>query len=322
MTLRFLFVCALLLPGLAAGQDWPNRPIRLVIASGQGGISAMVLALANPFVEARLGQRVLVENKPGGGGNIGAQAVLAAPADGYTIMVAPSNVVVTNQFLFEKPPFDPLKEFMPITMLVDVPLVVSVSAKLPFSSVRELIEHVRANPGKVNYGSPGPGTPPHVAGEMFTRGAELNAVHIAYKGGNAAALALITNEVQFMIIGYGALLGQIQGNLVRPIAVAASERLAALPNVPTISESGYPKIESEMPRSWWGLFAPRGTPEAVVSRIAEAYRVALANPELQARILEAGLIAVGNRPAEFAAMLAPQAAKWEALSKTLGLKLN
>lgn len=184
-------------PGAGAlAQDWPSKPIRFVVPSATGGVVETILGLTNARVEKQLGQRIIVENRPGGGGNIGAQAVLNSPADGHTLMVAPSNVVVTNQFLTDKPPFDPLKEFVPITLLVDVPLVFSVSSKLPHSTLRELIDHIRANPGKLNFASPGPGTPPHLAGELFTRAAGLSAVHVPYKGAAAAATDLIANEVR------------------------------------------------------------------------------------------------------------------------------
>jgi tripartite-type tricarboxylate transporter receptor subunit TctC len=322
MLIRLLVLFTVFLPGLAATQDWPVRPVRFIIPSGPGGLMETVLAATNPLVEARLGQRILVENRPGAGGNVGAQAVLASAADGYTILAAANTVLVTNQFFYDKMPFDPLKAFVPITMLVDVPLVVSVSAKLPIHALRELIEHIAANPGKVNYASPGPGTPPHLAGEMLTRAAGLSAVHVPYKGASAAAIALITNDVQFFIVSYATLRGQIQGNLVRPIAVAARVRLPALPNVPTIAESGYAKIDANIEGSWWGLFAPKGTPEAIINRIASEYRTALAVPEVQARLRDAGLVPVGNLPAELAAMLPPQAAKWEALSKMLGIKFD
>jgi tripartite-type tricarboxylate transporter receptor subunit TctC len=310
-------------PGAGAlAQDWPSKPIRFVVPSATGGVVETILGLTNARVEKQLGQRIIVENRPGGGGNIGAQAVLNSPADGHTLMVAPSNVVVTNQFLTDKPPFDPLKEFVPITLLVDVPLVFSVSSKLPHSTLRELIDHIRANPGKLNFASPGPGTPPHLAGELFTRAAGLSAVHVPYKGAAAAATDLIANEVQLMIIGYASLRGQIQGNLVRPIAVAASQRLAALPNVPTVVESGFAAIDAELNRSWWGLFAPRGTPDPVIQRMAGEYRTALADSEVQARLREAGLISIGNSPAEFASLLPDQAARWQSIVKTLGLKFN
>lgn len=308
--------------GGAHAQDWPTKPIRIVVPSAAGGVAETVIGLTNAAVEKRIGQRIVVENRPGGGGNIGAQAVLNSAADGYTIMVAASNVLVTNQFLTDKPPFDPLKEFTPITLLVEVPLVFSVSGKLSHSSLRELIADMRAHPGKFNYASPGPGTPPHLAGELFTRAAGLSAVHVPYKGAAAAANDLITNEVQLMIIAYASLRGQIQGNLVRPIAVAASQRLAAIPQVPTVAESGYPSIDAELNRSWWGMFAPRGTPSGVIERLASEYRAALMEPAVQARLLDAGLVAVGNTPAAFAAMLPPEAAQWQKTVKTLGLKFN
>lgn len=310
-------------PGTGAlAQDWPSKPIRFVVPSAAGGVVETILGLTNARVEKQLGQRIIVENRPGGGGNIGAQTVLNTPADGHTLLVGPSNVIVTNQFLTDKPPFDPLKEFVPITMLVDVPLVFSVSSKLPYTTLRELMDYIRANPGKLNYASPGPGSPPHLAGELFMRAAGLSAVHVPYKGAAAAATDLIANEVQLMIISYASLRGQIQGNLVRPLAVAASQRLAALPNVPTVAESGFPAIDAELNRSWWGLFAPRGTPDPVIQRMASEYRTALADPEVQARLRDAGLISIGNSPAEFASMLPDQATKWQSIVKTLGLKFN
>lgn len=315
-------VLALAGSATASAQDWPTRPVRFVMPFGPGGVVESVFAATNPQVEAKLGQRILVENRPGAAGNVGAQAVLAAPADGYTILIAPNSIMLINPYLFAKTAFDPLRDFLPITKLIDVPLVLSVSAKFPVNSIKELIDYAKANPGKVNYASPGPATPPHLAGEMFARAAGLELVHVPYKGGNAAATALITNEVQFFIVAYATLRGQIQGGLVRPVAAASPQRLAALPNVPTFAENGYPKIEAEMQPAWWGLFAAKGTPDSVINRLATEYRAALALPEAQSRIRDAGLIAVGNRPAEFAASLPPQAAMWEATIKLLGLKLN
>jgi len=322
MIARTLLCLATLLPLLAHAQAWPDRPVRFVIPFAQGGMMESVLAATKDFVEKRLGQRIVVENRPGAGGNVGAQAVLAAPPDGYTILVPPSNVLVTNQFMFANMPFDPLRDFVPITMLVDVPLVLSVSEKFAPRTLHEFLEYARANPGKVNYGSPGPATPPHLAAAMLARAAKLDLVHVPYKGGNAAAIALITNEVQFMIIGYPTLAGQIQGRLVRPIAVAASERLSVLPEVPTFAEAGYAGLEAEIPHSWWGLVAPRGTPDAVVQRLYEEFHAALATPEAQKRIRDAGLVAVANRPADFARSLPPQAVKWQAIVKALNLKIE
>ena len=321
MLARILGFVVLLLPVLAQAQSWPSRPLRFIVPFAQGGIMETVFAATKETVEKRLGQRIVVENRPGGGGNVGAQAVLASAADGYTILVPAANVLVTNQFVFSSMSFDPLKEFVPITVLVEVPHVLSVSDRFAPRTLREFMEYVRAHPGKVNFGSPGPGTPPHMAAAMLARAAGLDIVHVPYKGGNAAATALITNEVQFMVIGYTSLAGQIQGKLVRPVAVAASERLPALPEVPTFAEAGYAELEAEMPRGWWGLAAPRGTPEAVVQRLYEEFHAALTTPEAQKRLRDSGLVGVGNRPEEFGRSLPGQAAKWQAIVKALNIKM-
>jgi len=319
---RWLLGALLLLAGPALAQDWPNRPIRFIVPFGQGGLVDTVLTATRPAVEAKLGQKIVVEYRPGAGGNVGMQAVQQAVADGYTIAVAPSNTMVINQFLFANMPFDPLRDFTPVTMLVDVPLVLSVSARHPVQSLREFIDHAKANPGKVNFGSPEAATPPHLAAELLARAAGISVVHVPYKGGNAAATALIANEVQFMLIAHASLRGQISGGLVRPLAIAAAQRADGLPNVPTFAEAGFANLQREIPRSWWGLVAPRGTPEVAVQRLASEFRLAMAAPEAQSRLREAGLIPVGSTPAEFAAGLPDEARNWGALIKSIGLKLE
>ncbi|MEO7405018.1 MAG: tripartite tricarboxylate transporter substrate-binding protein, partial [Burkholderiales bacterium] len=224
--------------------------------------------------------------------------------------------------LFDKMPFDPLRDFVPVTMLVDVPLVLSTGAKHPVVTLREFIEYAKANPGKVNFGSPGPGTPPHLAGEMLARAAGLSLVHVPYKGGNAAATALIANDVQLMIIAHATLRGQIEGGLVRPLAVIGTERLGGLPNVPTVAEAGYPDLQKQLPRSWWSIVAPRGTPDPIVQRLAAEFRAALLAPEAQQRLRSAGLIPVGSTPTEFSQGLPTEARQWGELIKAMGLKLE
>jgi len=303
-------------------QDWPNRPIRFIVPFGQGGVVDTVITATRQSLELRLGQKIVVEYRPGAGGNIGMQAVQSAAPDGYTFAVAPSNTMVINQFLFANMPFDPLRDLAPVTMLVDVPLVLSVSARHQVQSLKEFIDNAKASPGKVNFGSPGAATPPHLAAELMARAVGISVVHIPYKGGNAAATALIANEVQFMLIAHASLRGQISGGLVRPIAVAANQRLEGLPNVPTFVEAGYPALLREMPRSWWGLIAPKGTPDVVINRLANEFRLALAAPDAQSRFREAGLVPVGSSPSEFAAGLAEEARNWGALIKSIGLKLD
>ncbi len=303
-------------------QEWPAKPIRFIVPFGQGGLVDTVITVTRAAVEARLGQRIVVDYRPGAGGNVGMQALQQSPADGHTFAVAPSNTMVINQFLYANMPFDPLKDIAPVTMLVDVPLVLSVSAKHPVTSLREFFDNARANPGRVNYASPGAATPPHLAVELLARSAGLNLLHVPYKGGNAAATALIANEVQFMLIAYASLRPQISAGMVRPLAVAAGQRIDGLPEVPTFAEAGYAALQREMPRSWWGLVAPRGTPEAVLARMAAEFRAALTAPEAQKRLRESGLIPVGSQPAEFAAGLPEEARNWGALIKAIGLKLE
>ena len=316
--------CALAFGGVqpAIAQEWPSRPIRMIVPFGQGGVPDTVLTVTRTAIEARLGQRLVIDYRPGAGGNVGMQALQQSPADGYTFAVVPSNTMVINQFLYAGMAFDPLKEFAAVSLLIDVPLVLSVSAKHPVQSLREFVEHSKNNPGKINYGSPGAATPPHLAVELMARSTGINVVHIPYKGGNAAATALVANEVQFMLIAHASLRGQIDGGLVRPLAVAASRRLTGLPAVPTFAEAGYETLQREMPRSWWGLVARQGTPEAMIQRMAAEFRQALMAPDADRRLRDAGLVPAGSTPAEFAAQLPDEARHWGVLVKAIGLKLE
>jgi tripartite-type tricarboxylate transporter receptor subunit TctC len=300
----------LCVPGHA--DEWPSRPIRLVMPFAPGGIVETVLAATRDIAEARLGQRLVLEHRPGAGGNVGLQAVLSAPADGHTLAVVPSNTMVVNQFLFKSMPFDPLRDFVPVLLLVDVPLVLSVSNRLPAQTLTEFVGHARANPGQVHYGSPGAATPPHLAAALLARTAGLDLVHVPYKGGAAAATALMANEVQFMLIAYTSLAGQIQGGRVRALGVLGAQRLASLPDTPTFAESGLGALDSAMPRTWWGIVAPRGTPDIAIERTASAFADALAQPQADRRLREAGLVPAGSRRTAFATQMDAEARVWQA----------
>ena len=302
-----------------SAQEWPNRPIRFINPFGAGGLIDTVLAATRLTIEGRLKQNIILENRTGGGGMVGMQAVANATPDGYTFGLVPSNTMVINQFLI-KSSIDPLKDFVPVTVLVDVPLVLAVSSKYSAKTVDELFADLRARPGQLNFGSPGIATPPHLAGELLLRAAGLTAVHIPYKGGYDSALALGTNEVQFMVIGQATIGGQITSGMVRPLAVAASERLATLPDVPTLQQAGHGEIQKVMPRSWWGVIAPRGTPVGAVNRIADEFAKAMSDPEAQRKLRSMGLQPVGSTPAQFAAQLPDEAKRWGDLIRTAGIK--
>ena len=319
--MRFLAALLACLPLLATGQDYPSKPIRLVIPYGPGSLADAVPRLIQPALEQKLGQRIVIEHRPGAGGNVGTQAVVSSPADGYTLVMAATNNLVINQFVFRDMKFDPLADLAPVSLIAEVPLILQVHPSLP-SSLTEFIEQARAHPGKVNYGSPSTGTIPHLAMEIFARAADLKLTHVPFKGGAPAVNALLANDIQALLIGYATTAGQVRAGQVRPLAVASATRLQALPAVPTFAEAGFPDLAAAVPSNWWGMAAPRGTPSAIVQRLAREIRDALQSAETQARYHDLGLTPVGSTPEQFAAGLPEQARKWEAILRVLGPVTN
>jgi len=318
--LAFTLLACLL--GTAQAQDYPSKPIRLVIPFGPGSLADAVPRLIQPALEASLGQRLVIEHRPGAGGNVGAQAVASAPPDGYTLMMAATNNLVINQYMFRDMKFDPLADLAPVSLIAEVPLIVQVNPSVPASTLREFIDHAKANPGKLNYASPSTGTLPHLAMEILARSAGLNLVHVPYKGGAPAMNALIANDVQAMLIGYATTAGQVKSGQVRPIAVASGARLAALPQVPTFGEAGFPDLQAAVPSNWWGMVAPKGTPAPIVQRLAGEIRTALADPATRKKYEDLGLTPIGSSPAQFAAGLPEQARKWQAVLRAMGTVTN
>ncbi len=317
-----LFFLAVLVSGVAAAQEYPSKPIKLVIPFGPGSLADAVPRLIQPALEASLGQRLVIEHRPGAGGNVGAQAVLAAPPDGYTLMMAATNNLVINQYVFRDMKFDPLADLQPVALVAEVPLILQTHPSVPAASLREFIAHARANPGKLNYGSPSTATLPHLAMEIFARAAGLQLVHVPFKGGAPAMNALIANDVQAMLIGYATTAGQVKSGQVRPIAVASDKRLAALPQVPTFGEAGFPELQAAVPGNWWGMVGPRGMPQPVVQRLARDIAAALGDPATRRKYEDLGLTPVGSSPDEFAAALPAQARKWEAVLRAMGSVTN
>lgn len=315
-------VGALIFSTLCFAQDYPSKPIRLVIPYGPGSLADAVPRLIQPGLEAALGQRLVIEHRPGAGGNIGTQQVVASPPDGYTLVMSATNNLVVNQYLFRGMTFDPLADLAPISKVVEVPLLVQVGAGSPARSLKEFIAQARANPGKLNYASPGTGTLPHLAMEIFASALGLKLVHVSYKGGAPALNALLADEVQAMLIGYATTAGPMKAGRVRALAVGSASRLAALPDVPTFAEAGYPALSREVPSNWWGVTAPKGTPAPVVERLSKEIRAALADPEVRRRYQEVGLTPLGTTPQEFAASLPAEAKAWQAVIARLGIQPN
>ncbi len=316
--MRALLALLLLLCGPVAAEDFPSKPLRLVIPYAPGSLADAVPRLIQPALEQKLGQRIVVEHRPGAGGNVGTQSVVSAPPDGHTLVMAATNNLVINQFVFRDMKFDPLADLAPVSLIAEVPLILQAHPGLPAATLRDFIDHARARPGKLNYGSPSTGTIPHLAMEIFARAAGLQLVHVPFKGGSPAVNALLANDIQAMLIGYATTAGQVRAGQIRPIAVASANRLQALPAVPTFTEAGFPDLAAAVPSNWWGVAAPRGTPAAIVQRLSSEMRAALQDPETRRKYHDLGLTPVGSTPEQFAAGLPEQAKKWEAVLRVLG----
>jgi tripartite-type tricarboxylate transporter receptor subunit TctC len=317
---RFLFTISLGVIGgwplpEAHAETWPTRPIRLVIPYAAGGAGDATFRQVAPMVEKRIGQPFVIENKPGAGGNIGAAEVARAAPDGYTLLLGATNNFVTNQFLY-KMSFDPLKSFAPITVMSNAPTVVTVHPSLPVKTLKELAEYAKANPGKLNYSSPGIGTPAHLAAEYFSSLADIKMVHVPYRGGAPAAMALASNDVQVFFTPFTLIAGLVQKDAVRMLAVAAPARMPFTPDIPTTAEAGFPDL---LTGNWWGFVAPAGTDQKIVARLNEEFRTALKDAEVQQHYGQLGMIAVGNTPADFGEMLKSEAARWKKVIDAAGI---
>jgi tripartite-type tricarboxylate transporter receptor subunit TctC len=314
-------VCAILMsfPLSAWPQAYPTKPIHLINPYVPGGTGDVIFRMIGPMIEERLGQRVLLENRPGAGGNIGAEFVAKAAPDGYTLLLGTTNIFVINQYVFAKINFDPLKAFAPVTLVADVPSVFYVSNDVPVANLRDFVAWAKANPGKLNYASPGNGTTPHLNVELLSQIAGLKLVHVAYKGLQPAMAAVMANEVQLYLGGLGAGLGLLKGGKLKAIAIGSRERLPAAPEIPTIIESGFKDFVAG---NWFALAAPAGTDAAIVERWALEVRRAIQTPEIQKRLIDLGIVSMGSTPSEMARQLVQEAALWQRVVKTSGIKAD
>ena len=311
----FLLVAALVVAGGAAAQTWPDRPIRIVIAFSAGGsIDTLGRIVAQKLSEA-FKQNVVVENRPGGGANIGAVAASQAAPDGYTLHLAAQSLAV-NVTLAPVKGFDPVADFAPVILIATAQDVLLVPPSSPFRSVKELIDYAKAHPGELNTGTMGPGTSSTLATILFGMEAGIKIQHIPYTTSTASQTDLMTGRLSFLIPALGGYLGHIQSGKVRPLAVSGRVRAAQLPDVPTYQEVGLAPIEES---SWYALFAPKGTPAPIVARLnAEMTRI-LATPDMKERELRMGFRLEGGTPARLGAFLKSEIAKWAELAKRAGL---
>lgn len=287
---------------------YPDRSIRLVVPFATGGTSEIIARSVANSLSTSLGQSVYVENKPGGAGNIAMEEVKRANPDGYTLMLGHVGTLAVNPALFgKKLPYDPNKDFAPVTLVAKVPNVIAVSEKSPNKTLADFVADAKKNPGKINYGSAGNGSAGHLAMEYFSSEAGIDLVHVPYKGSGPMLTDLIGGQIQATFNGLPSLIGQIKGGTLRPLAVGSAERSKVLPNVPTISESGYKGFETSQ---WYGIIVPAGTPQPVIDKLQKEIAKGLKSKEDSKRMLEDGAVLVGDTPTQFGAFIKSEQARW------------
>ncbi len=302
----------------AKAADYPTEPVQLIVPFAPGGSVDTVARILGEAMTKSLGQSLVVENRAGAGGNIGFAAVATAKPDGYTLLMASSPLAV-NISLYDNPGFDPAKDFAPISLVALQPQVLVVNPELKIDSVEQLIAYAKANPGKLNFGSAGPGASQHLAGEMFKRMAGVDMVHVPYRGGGPAMTDLVAGRIQLMFETIPSSMGYVKSNQLKPLAVTVAKRSSVLPDVPTIAEAGTPGYSVS---GWLALAAPAGTPDAIVAKLSDVVTKALAEPAIKGRLTELGLEVVGNSPKEFGEFLTKEIADYKKLIADANIKLN
>ena len=305
------FACATsfaALPGVVAAQAaYPSKPITIVVPFSAGGTTDILARIVGQSLGTELGQTVIIDNKPGAGGNIGAQAVARAAADGYTLLMGTVGTHAINAALYKKMPFDPAKDFAPISRVAMVPNVLVVPASQPYKTVGQVIAAAKAQPGKLTFASSGSGTSIHLSGELFKSVTGIDILHIPYKGSAPAVTDLLGGQVTMMFDNLPSSMQHIKSGKLRAIAVTSAKRSPELPDVPTVAESGDKGFEAT---SWFGLCAPAGTPPAVMAKLNAAVVKLLANADVKKKLAEQGAEPHGEKPEQFAAFIRSEATKW------------
>ena len=300
----------LALPQLATAQSWPTKPIKLIIPFAAGGTTDILGRLLAQQLTKDLGQNVIVENKGGAGGNIAAEFVAQAPADGYTIMLASGSMLTVNPSLYKKLPVNYSKDFVNITNVASGPMLLSVSTKIPVKNLNEFITYAKTK--DLNFGSAGIGSQVHMAAENLTYSANIPATHVPYKGESAAINDLVSGQIDFMVGNLTAATGFAKAGQIKPIAVTSAKRVKQLPDVPTVAESGIPGFEST---GWFGLIAPANTPKVITDKIYDATVKAVKSDAMQKSLELNGLSPVVNSQKDFDAQIKAESANWEKVIK-------
>jgi len=317
-----LAVALMLLPVLALGQaSYPNRPIRMIVPFAPGGASDFVARIISPKLGELLGQSIVIENKPGASGNIGMEAGAKAAPDGYTIYLGNIGTISINPAVFNNLPVNPQKDFIPVTLVADVPSVLIAGANVPVNNVAELVALAKAKPGELNFASPGSASMNRLEMEQFLKVANVKIVHIPYKGGAGPAVTgMLGGETQLMFVTLSSAISFIQAGKLKALAISTTKRIDALPQVPTMVEAGYPEMVSS---SWQGVFVPAGTPRPIVEKLHAAVVATMEAPETRQRFANGGVNVVTSKtPEDFASFVAAEATRWSKVAKESGATVD
>jgi tripartite-type tricarboxylate transporter receptor subunit TctC len=306
----------LLLPAAASAQDFPTKPIKLIVPFPAGGPNDIIARIVGQRMSEIVKQPIVIDNRGGQGGTLGTDAVAKASPDGYTIGIVNAGALAINQSM-EKVPYDVAKDFAPITLVVTVPEMLVVASNVPAKNMSELVALAKAQPGKLNFASTGPGSLPHLAGELLKLTAKIEIVHVPYRGAAPAINDLLGQQVEMTFLDLPAILPHIRSGALRGIALGTTVRAPTAPDVPTTAELGMPELRIE---NWYGMIAPAGTPPSTVAALNRVVVTALGDPGVKQKLADQGLTAVGDTPEHFREFIASEAAKWAKVIKDAGIE--
>ncbi|MBX3661732.1 MAG: tripartite tricarboxylate transporter substrate binding protein [Burkholderiales bacterium] len=308
-----------LFAGAALAQSWPARPVRLISPFAPGGGADITSRALAQKLAVSLGQQVIVDNRGGAGGMLGVDLAAKSPPDGYTLVLGTIGPIAINPSLLSKMPYDPIRDLAPISQAAVAVNVLVVHPSLPVKSVKEFIALAKSRPNDLNYGSSGSGAADHLAGELFNAMVKVKMTHVPYKGGAPAMLDLVGGNVQLVFSTLSTATAAIEGNRVRALAVAGSQRFPGMPDLPTMSEAGLKGFEVN---NWYGLFAPAGTPKDIIARVSADAAKALAMADVKKRLMDSGIIAVSSSPEAFAAYIRAETDKWGKVIRSANIKAD
>ena len=320
-TVRLLLAASLVATGCAVAQtpaSYPERPVRIVVPYAAGGATDAVARIVGQRMSQDLGQPVVIDNRPGADGNIGAELVAKAAPDGYTILMGDVGNLTMGPAVRKSTPYDAIRDFAPITQLVSAPNILAVHPSVPAQNFREFIAYAKANPNKLSYASSGTGGSAHLAGELLKRATGIEMVHVPYKGASAALTDVLRGDVQ-VIFGLSVVLPHVKDGKLRALAMTGPRRSSFLPDVPTIAEMGFPGFEAT---AWYGLLAPAGTPKPIIARLHAVALNALETPDVRERLEAAGNELIGSTPEEFAAYIRSEKKKWSEIVDAAGIRVE